>query len=193
MDDVTLPDRLSGVSGLYAEVFELFFRLGGGLIEDFFVAGLVFNWGWGRKTRLHSKHSVSCLNWLEYTTNNRHTRHPFCILNRDYDVSLYDEIRTKYPTGWANYRKREVTLDGSKKLQNFQFWKIFVRYWSFWNRNFGVDIFWLSLSYQWEVVYQIITSELFNIWQYDIYCKLTCSKTFNFGNYYQPLNYLNWT
>ena len=56
-----LPDRLSGVSGLYTEVFEIFFFRGGGLIEDFFVLGL-FKLGCGRNIRLHSKHSVSCLN-----------------------------------------------------------------------------------------------------------------------------------
>ena len=39
----TLPERLSGVSGLYTEVFALFFFLGGGLIDDFFVLGFIFN------------------------------------------------------------------------------------------------------------------------------------------------------
>ena len=81
---LSLPERLSGVSGLYTEVFALFFFLGGGLIDDFFVLDNLFNWGCGRNTRLHSKHSASCLNWLEYTTNKRQTRQPFCILNRKF-------------------------------------------------------------------------------------------------------------
>jgi len=40
---VSLPERLSGVSGLYTEVFALFFFLGGGLIDDFFVLDNLFN------------------------------------------------------------------------------------------------------------------------------------------------------